>query len=70
VVQYLAVNHKIPLRRFVTPMGYGKTEAVAENTSAAGRAQNRRVEVKMLTNRGLSQQRSTTAAPATPPVKP
>src|SRR6185312_7562141 len=34
VVQYLAVNHKIPLRRFVTPMGYGKTEAVADNTTA------------------------------------
>ena len=70
VVQYLAVQHKIPLRRFVTPMGYGKTEAVAENNSAAGRAQNRRVEVKMLTNRGLSQQRSTSAAPTTPAVKP
>jgi outer membrane protein OmpA-like peptidoglycan-associated protein len=54
VVQYLAVNHKIPLRRFITPMGFGKTEFVAENTSAAGRAQNRRVEVKMLLNRGLS----------------
>src|SRR6266849_6492018 len=56
VVQYLAVNHKIPLRRFVTPMGYGKTEAVADNTTAAGRAQNRRVEVKMLLNRGMTQQ--------------
>jgi len=54
VVQYLAVNHKIPLRRFITPMGYGKTEAVADNTSAAGRAQNRRVEVKMLINRGMA----------------
>ena len=54
VVQYLAVNHKIPLRRFVTPMGFGKTEFVAENSTAAGRAQNRRVEVKMLVNRGLS----------------
>jgi OOP family OmpA-OmpF porin len=54
VVQYLAVNHKIPLRRFVTPMGYGKTEAVADNSSASGRAQNRRVEVKMLLNRGLN----------------
>jgi outer membrane protein OmpA-like peptidoglycan-associated protein len=68
VVQYLAVQHKLPLRRFVTPMGYGKTEAVAENSTAAGRAQNRRVEVKMLTNRGLSQQRTT--APAAPAVKP
>ena len=55
VVQYLAVNHKIPLRRFVTPMGYGKTEAVADNTTAAGRSQNRRVEVSMLLNRGMSQ---------------
>jgi len=58
VVQYLAVNHKIPLRRFVTPMGYGKTESVADNSTAAGRAQNRRVEVKMILNRGLTQQTS------------
>lgn len=55
VVQYLAVNHKIPLRRITTPMGYGKTEAVADNSTAAGRAQNRRVEVKMMLNRGMSQ---------------
>jgi outer membrane protein OmpA-like peptidoglycan-associated protein len=65
VVQYLAVNHKIPLRRFITPMGYGKTEFVAENTTAAGRAQNRRVEVKILLNRGLSQ-----TTPMTSPTKP
>jgi len=55
VVQYLAVVHKIPLRRFVTPMGYGKTEAVADNSTLEGRAQNRRVEVKMMLNRGMSQ---------------
>lgn len=65
VVQYLAVNHKIPPRRFVTPMGYGKTEAVADNGTAAGRAQNRRVEVKMMLNRGLTQ--TGKAAPATRP---
>jgi outer membrane protein OmpA-like peptidoglycan-associated protein len=53
VVEYLTVNHKIPARRFITPMGYGKSEAVADNTSASGRAQNRRVEVKILANRGL-----------------
>ena len=62
VMQYLAVNHKIPLRRFVTPMGYGKTEAVADNTTAAGRAQNRRVEVKIILNRGMK--------PATSSAKP
>ncbi|MBA3571762.1 MAG: OmpA family protein [Pyrinomonadaceae bacterium] len=61
VIQYLAVNHKIPLRRFITPMGYGKTEAVAENTTAAGRAQNRRVEVKMLLNRGMTRRTPTTS---------
>ena len=62
VVQYLAVNHKIPLRRFITPMGYGKTEAVSDNATAAGRAQNRRVEVKMLISRGMSQTTSMTPA--------
>lgn len=62
VVQYLSVNHKIPQRRFVTPMGYGKAEAVADNTTAAGRSQNRRVEVKMIVNRGMSQQSGKTSA--------
>jgi OmpA-OmpF porin, OOP family len=54
VVQYLAVNHKIPLRRFITPLGYGKTDAVADNSTVTGRAQNRRVQVKMLINRGMT----------------
>jgi outer membrane protein OmpA-like peptidoglycan-associated protein len=67
VVQYLAVQHKIPLRRFVTPMGYGKTESVAENTTAAGRQQNRRVEVKMIINRGLNQPASSSSSA---PVRP
>jgi OOP family OmpA-OmpF porin len=62
VVQYLAVNHKVPLRRIVTPMGYGKTEAVADNSTAVGRAQNRRVEVKMLINRGMSRNAATSSA--------
>lgn len=66
VVQYLAVTHKIPLRRFITPMGYGKTEAVADNTTASGRLQNRRVEVKMIINRGLNQP-TTSSSSATRP---
>jgi OmpA-OmpF porin, OOP family len=71
VVQYLAVQHKIPLRRFVTPMGYGKTEAVADNTTAAGRSQNRRVEVKMIVNRGLNQPNTGTGTTSsTAPVRP
>lgn len=66
VVQYLAVTHKIPLRRFITPMGYGKTSAVADNTTTAGRAQNRRVEVKMLLNRGMTQPRTTSSTTSQP----
>jgi outer membrane protein OmpA-like peptidoglycan-associated protein len=66
VVQYLAVQHKIPLRRFVTPMGYGKTEAVADNSTAAGRSQNRRVDVKMIINRGMSQPATSSSAPVRP----
>ncbi len=53
VVEYLTINHHIPARRFITPMGYGKSTAVADNSTVAGRQQNRRVEVKMLVNRGL-----------------
>ena len=64
VVEYLTIAHKIPARRFITPMGYGKTESVADNSTASGRAQNRRVEVKILVNRGLTGSSST--APAKP----
>jgi len=56
VIRYLVENHRIPLRRIITPYGFGETNAVAENTSRDGRAQNRRVEVKLLVNKGLIQQ--------------
>lgn len=55
VIRYLVENHSIPLRRIVTPYGYGETNPVAENNTRDGRAQNRRVEVKLLVNKGLIQ---------------
>ncbi len=59
VVRYLAEEHRIPLRRIITPFGFGQSQAVADNHTQQGRARNRRVEVKVLVNRGLMQ-----AAPA------
>ena len=61
VVEYLTINDKIPARRLITPLGYGKKDAIADNSTAAGRAQNRRVEVKILVNRGLNGSARTTA---------
>lgn len=53
VVRYLQENHDIPLRRMITPYGYGEMRPVADNSSTDGRRQNRRVEVKILVSRGI-----------------
>src|SRR5215813_1426401 len=54
VRRYLAENHDIPLHRMINPFGYGELKPVAENDTRDGRKQNRRVEVAILVNKGLT----------------
>jgi OmpA-OmpF porin, OOP family len=49
VVQYLASKYNVPAHKFYL-IGIGKDQAVAPNNTAAGRAQNRRVEIQLLSN--------------------
>jgi outer membrane protein OmpA-like peptidoglycan-associated protein len=53
VANYLRNHGNIPMRRIVAPAGYGATHPDAENTDQQGRELNRRVDVKLIVNKGL-----------------
>jgi outer membrane protein OmpA-like peptidoglycan-associated protein len=55
VADYLRNSDNVPMRRILTPAGYGATHAAATNSDPEGRDINQRVDVKVLVNKGLNE---------------
>lgn len=62
VVSYLAAKFNIPPHKFYL-IGIGKDQPAADNSTRAGRAENRRVEIKLLSNRSDQGAQAQNAAP-------
>ena len=70
VIQYLASQHSIPAHKIYV-IGLGKDKPVEPNTTRDGRAKNRRVDVRLMTNTtsdaAPAQQPAAAANPTAPP---
>jgi len=54
VVGYLTQQCNVPVHRIVAPGALGEYQPAVSNETQAGRAQNRRVEIKVLVNKGIA----------------
>jgi len=54
VVGYLIQHCNVPMRHIVAPGAMGEYQPAASNETEEGRAQNRRVEVKVLVSKGIT----------------
>ncbi len=54
VIAYLMQDCNVPVRHIIAPGAMGTSDPTATNETSQGRAENRRVEVKVLVNRGLA----------------
>jgi outer membrane protein OmpA-like peptidoglycan-associated protein len=54
VVAYLLQDCHVPVKNIVAPGAMGETNPVASNETASGRADNRRVDLKLLVNKGVA----------------
>ena len=63
VVNYLATQYNVPPHKFYL-IGIGKDQQVASDKTATGRAKNRRVEVKLMSNMGQQSQGSSPTVPS------
>ena len=54
VITYLMQQGNVPVRHIVAPGAMGEYGPAASNETNAGRAENRRVEVKVLVNKGIA----------------